>query len=85
MCRRRAGTAHRIAPLDRLSTAQRPRHIVALGQRERRRPDVPVEPEDGIHEPIRSGVDLPLRQRPQLDGLGAPRQRIRQAKLPQLS
>jgi len=39
---------------------------------------VPVEPENGIDEPVRGGVDLALRQRPQLDRLGAPRQRVRQ-------
>jgi DNA-binding MarR family transcriptional regulator len=34
-------------------------------------PNVPVEPEDGIDEPVGGGVDLSLRQRPQLDRLGA--------------
>ena len=35
--------------------------------------------EDGVHEPVRGTVDLPLGERPQLDGLDAAGQRVRQA------
>src|SRR6202000_128036 len=38
----------------------------------------PVKSEESIDESVRSGVNLPLRQRPQLDGLGSSRQRVRQ-------
>jgi len=35
--------------------------------------------EDGIHEPVRGAVDLPLGERPELDRLDAAGQRVRQA------